>query len=119
MWDLKRFQITICLRKPPLLGGFEGLITGVAQLVEHWSPKPGVGSSSLSARANSIYNMKIINYIKEAYTELVQKVSWPTRAELVNSAIVVLIASIILALIVWLMDLGFENIMTFVYGKLF
>ena len=28
--------------------------TGVAQLVEHWSPKPGVGSSSLSARANSI-----------------------------------------------------------------
>jgi hypothetical protein len=26
--------------------------TGVAQLVEHWSPKPGVGSSSLSSRAN-------------------------------------------------------------------
>ena len=25
--------------------------TGVAQLVEHWSPKPGVGSSSLSTRA--------------------------------------------------------------------
>ena len=29
------------------------IITGViAQLVEHWSPKPGVGSSSLSTRAN-------------------------------------------------------------------
>ena len=27
------------------------LITGIAQLVEHWSPKPGVGSSSLSSRA--------------------------------------------------------------------
>lgn len=26
--------------------------TGVAQLVEHWSPKPGVGSSSLSSRAS-------------------------------------------------------------------
>jgi hypothetical protein len=26
--------------------------TGLAQLVEHWSPKPGVGSSSLSTRAN-------------------------------------------------------------------
>ncbi len=25
--------------------------TGVAQLVERWSPKPGVGSSSLSSRA--------------------------------------------------------------------
>ena len=87
-------------------------------MVEHWSPKPGVGSSSLSARANYIYNMKIINYIKESYTELVHKVSWPSRSELTNSAIVVLIASIIIALIVWLMDSSFEAIMTFVYEKL-
>ena len=62
--------------------------------------------------------MKVANYFKESYTELVQKVSWPTRAELLNSAIVVLIASIIIAMIVWVMDLGFENIMTFVYDKL-
>jgi hypothetical protein len=27
------------------------VFTGVAQLVEHWSPKPGVESSSPSARA--------------------------------------------------------------------
>ncbi len=27
------------------------IITGVAQLVEHWSPKPGVGRSSRSSRA--------------------------------------------------------------------
>ena len=27
-------------------------ITGIAQLVEHRSPKPGVESSSLSSRAN-------------------------------------------------------------------
>ena len=26
--------------------------TGLAQLVEHWAPKPGVGSSSLSTRAD-------------------------------------------------------------------
>ncbi|MFZ4725675.1 MAG: preprotein translocase subunit SecE [Paludibacter sp.] len=62
--------------------------------------------------------MKIINYIKESYTELVQKVSWPTRQELTNSAVVVLIASIILALIVWLMDSGFEFIMKNIYGLL-
>ena len=100
------------------MGRFGGANTGVAQLVEHWSPKPGVGSSSLSARANYIYNMKIINYIKESYTELVHKVSWPSRSELTNSAIVVLIASIIIALIVWLMDSSFEAIMTFIYEKL-
>ena len=62
--------------------------------------------------------MKVVNYIKESYTELVHKVSWPTRAELANSAVVVLIASIIIAMIVWVMDLSFESIMTFVYEKL-
>ncbi|MBO8460706.1 MAG: preprotein translocase subunit SecE [Bacteroidetes bacterium] len=63
--------------------------------------------------------MKIVNSIKESYSELVHKVSWPTRSELVNSAIVVLIASIIMALIVWLMDLGIESIMRFIYEKIF
>jgi hypothetical protein len=32
--------------------------TGLAQLVEHWSPKPGVGSSSLSTRARYMENIK-------------------------------------------------------------
>jgi preprotein translocase subunit SecE len=59
--------------------------------------------------------MKIINYIKESYSELVQKVSWPTRQELTNSAVVVLIASIIIAMIVWLMDTSFEYLMTSIY----
>ena len=88
-------------------------------MVEHWSPKPGVGSSSLSTRAKLKKNMKIINYIKESYSELVHKVSWPTRQELVNSAVVVLVASIIIALVVWIMDLSFENIMNFIYEKVF
>jgi len=59
---------------------------------------------------------KVGNSFKESYTELVHKVSWPSRSELTNSAVVVLIASIILALIVWLMDYAFESIMTFIYG---
>ena len=61
-------------------------------------------------------NMKFVENLKESYTELVHKVSWPTRKELSKSAVLVLIASIILALIVWLMDFCFESIMTFVYG---
>ena len=60
--------------------------------------------------------MKLVENLKESYNELVQKVSWPTRKELSKSAVLVLIASIILALIVWLMDFCFESIMTFVYG---
>ena len=61
-------------------------------------------------------DMAFVENVKESYNELVHKVSWPTRKELAQSSVIVLIASIILALIVWLMDLCFENIMTFVYG---
>ncbi|MDR1544680.1 MAG: preprotein translocase subunit SecE [Prevotellaceae bacterium] len=60
--------------------------------------------------------MKPINYIKESYAELVHKTSWPTRQELTNSAVVVLVASILIALVVWLMDLVFEKLMTFIYN---
>ena len=59
---------------------------------------------------------KVGDNFKESYTELVHKVSWPSRSELTNSAVVVLIASIIIALVVWAMDFSFEKIMTFVYG---
>jgi preprotein translocase subunit SecE len=62
---------------------------------------------------------KFINYCKESYDELVHKVSWPTASELTNSAVVVLIASIIIAIIVFLMDKTFETIMTFIYEQLF
>ena len=60
--------------------------------------------------------MAFVENVKESYNELVHKVSWPTRKELAQSAVIVLIASIILALIVWFMDWCFDGIMKFVYG---
>ncbi len=60
--------------------------------------------------------MKIVEYCKESYNELVHKVTWPSLKELTNSAVVVLVASLILSLIIWLIDLGFEEIMKFIYG---
>ena len=90
---------------------FAAANTGVAQLVEHRSPKPGVGSSSLSSRANIFEMKKIVAYFKETYDELVHKVSWPTYSELANSAVVVLYASLLIALVVWGMDVCFQNFM--------
>ena len=58
---------------------------------------------------------KIINYVKECYTELVQKVSWPTWKELQSSAVVVSIASLIIALVVYLMDKSFETLLEAFY----
>jgi len=60
--------------------------------------------------------MKLKIYFEEAYNELVHKVSWPTRKELQNSAFIVMVASLIIALIVFVMDFSFENIMSFVYS---
>jgi preprotein translocase subunit SecE len=60
--------------------------------------------------------MKLIESVKESYVELVEKVSWPSRKELSQSSVLVLIASIILALVVWLIDTVFEKFMLFIYG---
>ena len=47
---------------------------------------------------------KVVNYFKSTYDELVHKVTWPSAKDLQNSVIVVSIASLIIALIVFLMD---------------
>ena len=77
--------------------------TGLAQLVEHWSPKPGVGSSSLSTRAK-YRKMNIVSYIKESFSELKEHVSWTPANELSRLTVVVLVFSIIFALLIWLAD---------------
>ena len=54
--------------------------------------------------------------IKESYNELVHKVSWPTKSELANSTIIVMVASIIAALVIWVIDLCINEVMQLVYG---
>ena len=56
------------------------------------------------------------SYIKSSYNELVNKVSWPTWSELQNSSIVVAIASLIIALVIYLMDQTFSNLMEVFYS---
>ena len=59
---------------------------------------------------------KLFTDIEESYNELVYKVSWPTKSELANSTVVVMVASIILAVVIWLVDLGINWIMHFIYN---
>lgn len=58
----------------------------------------------------------IINYFKESYDEWMHKVSWPTWSELQNSAIVVSIASLLIATVVYLMDISFSSILESFYN---
>ena len=58
---------------------------------------------------------KIGTYLSETRNELLNKVSWPTWAELQNSAIVVMVSSIIIAFVVFGMDFIFELLMKQAY----
>jgi preprotein translocase subunit SecE len=55
-------------------------------------------------------------YIKESYHELVNKVTWPTWANLQSSTVVVIVASLILALIIALMDAISNSGLKMIYG---
>ncbi len=60
--------------------------------------------------------MNIKGYAKESYNELVNKVTWPTWSDLQNSAIVVMIASFIISVVIYLMDISFSSIMDLIYS---
>jgi preprotein translocase subunit SecE len=60
----------------------------------------------------------ITEYIKESYIELTEKVTWPTWRELSNSAMVVLVAAIIIALVIFGMDQLIHFILEKVYTSL-
>jgi preprotein translocase subunit SecE len=58
---------------------------------------------------------KVIAYFKDSYNELVHKVSWPSRTELSNSAVVVLFASLVIAVMIFVIDSVIEQVMKLIY----
>lgn len=58
---------------------------------------------------------KFINYLKESYVELTKKVTWPTWSKLQNSAVLVMVASVILAIVIFAMDFAFQKLMEGIY----
>jgi len=55
-------------------------------------------------------------YVKESYNELVHNVTWPTWPELLANARLVIIASIIFALVVFVLDFLSKNALTTIYN---
>ncbi len=58
---------------------------------------------------------KIQLYIKESYNELINKVTWPSWSNLFASTNLVIVASIIFALIVFVMDLISKQVLELIY----
>ncbi|MFN8166351.1 MAG: preprotein translocase subunit SecE [Bacteroidia bacterium] len=61
---------------------------------------------------------KFSAYIKESYVELKEKVSWPTREELQSSVVIVMVATLIIGVVIFLMDIGFQAIMNLFYSMI-
>jgi preprotein translocase subunit SecE len=47
---------------------------------------------------------EIVLYIKESYNELVHKVTWPTWPMLLESAKLVLVATAVISLVIFILD---------------
>ncbi len=60
---------------------------------------------------------KVKSYILESIDEIRNKVTWPKFSELQSSAILVLVASFIFAVIIGFIDLGFKNVLTWFYKE--
>ena len=58
---------------------------------------------------------KLKAFIMESYDEMRHKVSWPKYSDLQSSSVLVLVASVIFALLIGVIDLGFDNIMDWFY----
>jgi preprotein translocase subunit SecE len=69
---------------------------------------------------------KVVSYVKNSYDELMHKTSWPTYAELQNSAVVVFVASLLIAFAVFIIDitlgahptLAWKGILGYIYELL-
>lgn len=59
---------------------------------------------------------KIATYFKDSYRELVEKVSWPTWLQLQQSTVIVLVATVIITLIIWLMDFSGNQLLKLIYS---
>ena len=60
----------------------------------------------------------MFKYFKDSYNELVNKVTWPSFKQLADSTNVVILASVIFAVVVLVMDFVFDNVMSGVYNLL-
>ena len=59
---------------------------------------------------------KIATYFKESYKELMEKVTWPTGAQLQQSTMIVIVATIVITALISGMDLITNVTLKFIYN---
>lgn len=99
---------------------------GHGAMVAYGSPKPLIWVRILVPvqlkfwipfyNQTAINMIKITNYFKESYKELMEKVTWPTWAQLQQSTMIVIVATIFITAIIWVMDLLINGGLKFIYN---
>jgi preprotein translocase subunit SecE len=59
---------------------------------------------------------KISIYFRESYKELMEKVTWPSWTQLQQSTVIVLAATLVITLIVFVMDLLSSGLLRIIYS---
>ena len=59
---------------------------------------------------------QVLDFFKDSYVEITEKVTWPTWSQLQSSAVIVLVASLLIALVVFVMDKASSVGLEFLYG---
>lgn len=79
--------------------------------------KTADGSSNLSTRAREkhYYMNKVFGFIKGSVDEMTNNVTWSKYSELQSSTVLVIVASLIFAVLIGLVDLLFKNVMESIY----
>ena len=61
---------------------------------------------------------KVTTYFRESYRELLEKVTWPTFAQLQQSTMIVLVATLIITAVISLMDFLAGGALKFIYQQI-
>ena len=59
---------------------------------------------------------KLLTDLQDSYNELVYKVSWPSKKDLANITLIVIVASILMAIVIWAIDVVFDSVMNLIYS---
>ncbi len=59
---------------------------------------------------------KLLTDLQDSYNELVYKVSWPSKKDIANSTVIVMVASILMAIVIWAIDVVFDSVMNLIYS---
>ena len=59
---------------------------------------------------------KITTYFRESYKELMEKVTWPTWAQLQQSTVIVLVATILITVVIGVMDVVSSSLLKMIYS---